>query len=55
MTLAIGVIAITILEIGATAATPVWVTLTLFATNHYIEMHQSSARSTRAPAFAAAR
>ncbi len=44
MALAAGVIAVTVLEIGATAATPVWVTLLLFATNHYIEMHQSPAR-----------
>jgi hypothetical protein len=38
MMLAIGVIGITIFEVGATAATPVWVTLTLFALHHYIEM-----------------
>lgn len=37
--LAGGVIAATILEIGATAATPVWVTLLLFGTNHYVELH----------------
>lgn len=55
MTLAIGVIAVTIFEIGATAATPVWVTLTLFATNHYLEMHSSSGRPTQAPALAAGR
>jgi hypothetical protein len=46
--LAAGVIAVTILEIGATAATPVWVTLMLFATNHYVELHQSAPQ--RAPA-----
>ena len=34
-----GVIGFTIFEVGATAATPVWVTLTLFALHHYIEMH----------------
>ena len=38
MMLALGVIGITIFEVGATAATPVWVTLTLFALHHYIEM-----------------
>jgi hypothetical protein len=39
MLLALGVIGFTIFEVGATAATPVWVTLTLFALHHYIEMH----------------
>jgi cation transport ATPase len=34
-----GIVAVTILEIGASAATPVWVTLSLFAVNHFIEMH----------------
>lgn len=53
MVLAAGVIALTILEIGATAATPVWVTLMLFATNHYVELHQSAPQ--QAPARAAAR
>lgn len=52
MALAAGVIAVTVLEIGAGAATPVWVNLLLFATNHYIEMHQSPARP--APARVAA-
>jgi hypothetical protein len=37
--LAAGVIGFTVLEVGAAAATPVWVTLTLFALNHVIEMH----------------
>lgn len=36
---AAGVIAFTVFEVGATAATPVWVTLSLFAMNHVIEMH----------------
>jgi hypothetical protein len=36
---AVGVVAVTVLEIGATAATPVWVTLAIFAGNHFIEMH----------------
>jgi hypothetical protein len=26
-------------EIGATAATPVWVTFAIFAVNHFVEMH----------------
>ena len=38
--LAGGIIAATVLEIGATAATPVWVTLSLFAMNHFVELHQ---------------
>jgi hypothetical protein len=37
--LAAGIIGFTILEVGTAAATPVWVTLTLFALNHVIEMH----------------
>jgi hypothetical protein len=41
--LAAGVIGFTVLEVGAAAATPVWVTLTLFALNHVIEMHAPSA------------
>ncbi len=53
MLLAAGVIAVTVLEVGATAATPVWVTLLLFATNHYVEMHRPTARP--APARVAAR
>ena len=38
MVLAIGVVGFTIFEVGATAATPVWVTLSLFGLNHFIEM-----------------
>ncbi|SJZ53789.1 hypothetical protein SAMN02745126_01538 [Enhydrobacter aerosaccus] len=38
MMLAIGVVGITVFEVGATAATPVWVTLALFGLNHFIEM-----------------
>lgn len=37
--LAAGIIGFTVLEVGAAAATPVWVTLTLFALNHVIQMH----------------
>jgi hypothetical protein len=37
--LALGIIGVTELEVGATAATPVWVTLSLFALIHVIEMH----------------
>ena len=45
--LALSIIGVTVLEVGATAATPVWVTLTLFALNHVIEMHTPQ---TEAPA-----
>jgi hypothetical protein len=37
--LAAGIIGFTIFEVGTAAATPVWVTLTLFSLNHVIEMH----------------
>ena len=35
--LAVGIAGFTILEVGATAATPVWVTLAMFGLNHLIE------------------
>ena len=38
--LAIGIIGITVFEVGASAATPIWLTLTIFTVNHAIEMHQ---------------
>jgi hypothetical protein len=41
--LALGIIGLTVLEVGATAATPVWVTLTIFTLNHFIEMHAKDA------------
>lgn len=37
--LALGIIGLTVMEVGATAATPVWVTLAVFTINHFIEMH----------------
>jgi hypothetical protein len=37
---AVGIIAVTVFEVGATAATPVWVTLAIFTVNHFIEMHE---------------
>jgi hypothetical protein len=43
MLLAIGVVGFTIFEVGAAAATPVWVTLTLFGLNHFIEMQTAEA------------
>jgi hypothetical protein len=36
--LAIGVIALTIFEVGANAATPIWLTLSIFTFNHFIEL-----------------
>lgn len=37
--LALAIIGLTVTEVGATAATPVWVTLAVFTINHFIEMH----------------
>jgi cation transport ATPase len=45
-----GIVAVTILEIGASAATPVWVTLSLFAVNHFIEMHPPHPKAAHASA-----
>jgi Heavy metal associated domain 2 len=39
--LALGIIGFTVFEVGTAAATPVWVTLSLFVLNHVIEMHAS--------------
>jgi hypothetical protein len=41
--MAAGTVAATVLEIGATAATPVWVTLVLFGANPFVELHQRTA------------
>jgi hypothetical protein len=38
--LAVGIASITILEVGANAATPVWVTLAMFGLNHLIEANR---------------
>jgi hypothetical protein len=35
----IGLAAVTFLEIGAAAATPMWVTLVIFSLNHFVELH----------------
>ena len=40
-----GIIALTVFEVGATAATPVWVTLAIFTVNHFIEMHERQAHA----------
>jgi hypothetical protein len=37
-----GLAAATFIEIGAEAATPMWVTLSLFAMNHFLELKQES-------------
>jgi Heavy metal associated domain 2 len=41
--LALGLAVATFAGIGATAATPMWVTLALFALNHFLEMHTPGA------------
>jgi hypothetical protein len=47
--LALALAVATFVEIGASAATPMWVTLALFAVNHFIEMHTPPAAATLAP------
>ena len=37
---AVGIIVLTVFEVGATAATPVWVTLAIFTVNHFIQIHE---------------
>ncbi len=37
---AVGIICLTVFEVGATAATPVWVTLAIFTVNHFIQLHE---------------
>ena len=37
--------AFTVFEVGATAATPMWVTLAIFTVNHFIEMHERQLHS----------
>jgi hypothetical protein len=44
LVLAGGVVAATILKMGVTASTPVWVTLLLFGANHFVELHAQSAK-----------
>jgi hypothetical protein len=39
----IGLAAVTFLEIGAAAATPMWVTLVIFSLNHFVELHAHDA------------
>jgi hypothetical protein len=48
--LAAGIVGFTVLEVGTSAATPVWVTLSLFGINHFIEMHPAHSKAGRAAA-----
>lgn len=48
MLLAVAVVGVTIFEVGAASATPVWVTLALFGLNHFIEMQQEAAEEAAA-------
>lgn len=54
---AVGIIGLTVFEVGATAATPVWVTLAIFTVNHFIEMHEPhpGANQSAVPALAPVR
>jgi hypothetical protein len=47
--LAAAIIGITIFEVGATAATPVWVTLVVFSLNHFVEMNLPTPKGASAP------
>lgn len=40
----LGLAAVTFIEIGATAATPVWVTIGLFSLNHFVELQAHNGR-----------
>jgi len=50
--LAIGVIVLTIFEIGANTATPVWLTLAIFTFNHFVELRHASQEDEFAPILA---
>ena len=39
----VGLAAVTFLEVGAAAATPMWVTLVIFSLNHFVELHAHDA------------
>jgi hypothetical protein len=47
--LAAGLAAFTFWEIGASAATPMWVTLALFSLNHFAELHSGQPAMATAP------
>jgi Heavy metal associated domain 2 len=42
--LAVGIAGFTIIEVGASAATPVWVTLAIFGLNHLIQVNSHESR-----------
>jgi len=44
--LALGLAVVTFVGVGAAAATPMWVTLVLFALNHFIEQHPPATPAT---------
>jgi hypothetical protein len=46
--LCVGVVGFMVFEIGAAAATPIWVTLSLFGLNHFIELQSEFAKNERA-------
>jgi hypothetical protein len=50
--LAVGVIGLTVFEIGAHAATPVWLTLSIFTFNHFLELRNPEEDDESAPALA---
>jgi hypothetical protein len=45
MGLCAGIVGLMIFEIGVAAATPVWVTLSLFGLNHFIELQSEAAKN----------
>ena len=47
--LASGLAAFTFLEIGAAAATPMWVTLALFGVNHFVELQRTPGSEAESP------
>jgi hypothetical protein len=47
MGLCVGIVGFMVFGIGAAAATPVWVTLSLFGLNHFIEMQSEAAERAR--------
>jgi hypothetical protein len=46
---AVGIICLTVFEVGATAATPVWVTLAIFTVNHFIQLHEKEGHDDLGP------
>jgi hypothetical protein len=47
--LALGIAGFTIFEVGASAATPVWVTISIFALNHMIQANMAMAANAEDP------